>query len=289
VAWGDNDEGQSTVPPGLIAVVQVAAGGYHNLALKSDGTVVAWGSNFQGQCTVPAGLTDVVQIAAGGFHSLALKSDGTVVAWGFNNSGQAIVPPSLGRVTRIIGGDYHSLAIVAAPAVAASRKTHGSAGTFHVDLPLNGTTGIECRSGGATNDHQIIVTYPGDVTVTGNPQAAVSSGMGTVGSGGVSNGGMVTVSGNVVTIPLTNVANAQTVNVALNGVNGSTNIVIPMSILVGDANGNGIVNASDVSLTKSQAGQTVGATNFRSDVNANGTINASDVSLVKSRIGTALP
>jgi hypothetical protein len=117
----------------------------------------------------------------------------------------------------------------------------------------------------------------------------VTAGVGTVGSGGADNGGATITSGNVVTIPLTNVANAQTINVTLNNVNGSTNITIPMSILVGDANGNGVVNASDASLTKSRAGQTVGPANFRSDVNANGIINASDASLVKSKIGTGLP
>jgi hypothetical protein len=34
---------------GLTAVVAVAAGGRHSLAVKSDGTVWAWGSNLDGQ------------------------------------------------------------------------------------------------------------------------------------------------------------------------------------------------------------------------------------------------
>ena len=170
-----------------------------------------------------------------------------------------------------------------------SRKTHGGAGSFDVDLPLTGTPGIECRSGGATNDYTMVVTFLADVSVTGNPQAAVTSGIGMIGTGGVSNGGMVTISGNVVTIPLTSVIDAQTINVTLNGVNGSTNVTVPMSILVGDSNGNGSANASDVSQTKARVGQIVSASNFRSDVNANGSINASDVSAVKSRVGTGLP
>src|SRR5207302_6154112 len=50
-----------------------------------------------------------------------------------------------------------------APAVpvaqsAVSRKTHGGAGDFDVDLPLTGTSGVECRSGGATNDFTMVVT-----------------------------------------------------------------------------------------------------------------------------------
>ena len=66
---------------------------------------------------------------------------------------------------------------------------------------------------------------------------------------------------------------------------------VPVSIcvLVGDMNGNGAVNASDVSLTKSQVGVAVTGSNFREDVNANGLINSVDVALAKSKVGTALP
>jgi hypothetical protein len=172
---------------------------------------------------------------------------------------------------------------------AVSRKTHGSAGSFDIALPLNGTAGIECRTGGATNDYTLVITFNANVSVTGNPQAAVTSGIGIVGTGGVSNGGSVMIAGNVVTVPLTNVANAQTINLTLYGVNGSTNIVIPMSVLIGDTSGNGTVNASDVSQTKSQVGNAVTTSNFREDVNANGLINSVDVALVKSKVGTALP
>ena len=95
-----------------------------------------------------------------------------------------------------------------------------------------------------------------------------------------------------VTVNLSGVANAQTLMLTLFGVNDGTsmnNVAVPMSILVGDTNGNGTVNASDVSQTKAQTGQSVTASNFRADVTANGVINASDVSLVKSRSGTSLP
>ena len=115
------------------------------------------------------------------------------------------------------------------------------------------------------------------------------SSSGTIGSGGVSNGGAVTTSGNVVTIPLTNVADVQTLQVTLNNVNGTSNVTIPMGVLVGDVNAGRSVSATDISLVKTQSGQPVGGTNFRADVKANGTINATDVSLVKSRSGNVLP
>ena len=66
-------------------MVAIAAGAYHSLALKADGTVVGWGENGYGQTTIPAGATNVVAIAAGDYHSLALKADGTVVGWGDNS------------------------------------------------------------------------------------------------------------------------------------------------------------------------------------------------------------
>jgi hypothetical protein len=178
------------------------------------------------------------------------------------------------------------------PTSAVSRKTHGVSGTFDVSLPLSGSAGIECRTGGATSDYTMVVTFPSFVTVNGNPQAQVIAGTGLIGSGGASNGGAVTLSGNNVIVPLTSVTNAQTIQVRLNGVTGgagSGNVTISMSVLIADTNGNTTVNSGDVIQTKSRLGTVLDSTNFRSDVNANGSINAGDVTIVKSAIGTGLP
>lgn len=141
-----------------------------------------------------------------------------------------------------------------------------------------------------------MVIFASGIQVTGSPQAQVTSGTATVGTGGVSNGGAVTMTGNTVTIPLTNVANAQTINVQLNGVNNTSPgdaptaaVIIPMSVLIGDTTGEGSVNAADIGQTKSQSGQALTNSNFREDLNVDGSINAADVSLAKSRSGTALP
>ena len=100
------------------------------------------------------------------------------------------------------------------------------------------------------------------------------------------------MSGSEVTVNLTGVTNAQRITVTLHDVNDGTHVgdvPISMGVLIGDVNGNAVVNASDVSLTKSQVGNPVISSNFREDVNANGTISATDVALVKSDVGTALP
>jgi hypothetical protein len=162
-----------------------------------------------------------------------------------------------------------------------SRKVHGGAGTFDVPLPLTGNVGVECRSGGATNDYQMIVNFASTVTVE---SVAVTSGTGTVDS--------FSVSGSVVTVNLTGVTNVQRITVTLHNVNDGTStgdVAVSMGVLVGDVNGNALVNASDVSLTKSQVGQAVGGSNFREDVNVNGVINSVDVAQVKANVGTALP
>jgi hypothetical protein len=177
---------------------------------------------------------------------------------------------------------------------AVSRKTHGSVGAFNVPLPLSGTPGIEPRSGGATRDHTMIVnvTGTGTISVNGTPQAQVTAGSAAIGSNGVGNGGFVNVTGSTVTIPLTNVQNAQRLAVTLNQVHDGTttrSITIPMNVLLGDTNSSGGVNATDISQVKAASGAALGIANFRLDLNASGAINATDISVVKSASGTLLP
>ncbi|MGH8102684.1 MAG: dockerin type I domain-containing protein [Chthoniobacterales bacterium] len=158
---------------------------------------------------------------------------------------------------------------------AVSRKVCGGAGTFDISLP-----GIECRTG----DYSIVVTCSNNV-VSGN--AAVTSGVGTVSEPPV-------LSGNTMTINLTGVANVQTLTVTLSNVMDTfgqtlSDTGVTMSVLIGDTNGNGTVNAADVAQTKAQLGQAVTGSNFRTDVNANGTVNAADAALVKQHSGEGLP
>jgi hypothetical protein len=104
------------VPAGLSNVVAIAAGGYHSLALKSDGTVVAWGDNSQNQCSVSPGATNAVAIAAGTAHSLALKADGSLASWGANWNAQCSVPPTLTNAVAVAAGDSHTLVLWAGSA-----------------------------------------------------------------------------------------------------------------------------------------------------------------------------
>jgi hypothetical protein len=71
-------------------IVQITAGNWHTVGVKSDGTVVAVGANYNGQCDV-SGWLDIIQVAGGWDHTVGLKSDGTVVAVGDNGFGQCDV------------------------------------------------------------------------------------------------------------------------------------------------------------------------------------------------------
>jgi len=167
--------------------------------------------------------------------------------------------------------------------LAVSRKTHGGAGAFDIPLPLSGSPGVECRTGGATGDYTLVFTFTNNVT-SGN--ASVTSGIGSV-------SGMPTFSGNTMTVNLTGVANAQTLTVTLSGVTDEFSQVLPdtpvsVNMLTGDTSGNGVVNATDVAQTKAQVGQPVTSSNFRTDVNASGIINATDVAIVKAHSGGSI-
>jgi subtilase family protein len=183
-----------------------------------------------------------------------------------------------------IAGNYNCCPGPPTVTSAVSRKAHGGAGTFDVSLPLTGTPGIECRSGQGTGsmDHQMVVTFTNPVTVGG---ASVTSGTGSV-------VGSPIVAGNVVTINLTGVTNIQTIMVTLSNVSDGVttgNVVVPMSVLLGDTSGSGEVNGTDVSQTKAQSGHAVSIGNFREDVTVSGAINSGDVFIVNSHSGTALP
>jgi outer membrane protein assembly factor BamB len=162
---------------------------------------------------------------------------------------------------------------------AVSRKTHGVVGDFDVALP-----GIECRGSDVTNDYTLVFTFSNNLA---SGSASVTSGTGTL-------AGTPAISGNTMTVHLTGVANAQTIGVTLSSLTDQFLQTLPdtavhMSVLIGDVNGNGMVNATDVGAEKAQSGVPVSSANFRSDLNANGAITASDVAILKSHSGESLP
>ena len=116
----------------------IAAGYWHAVTVKADGTVWCFGENNTGQLgngtttnsftpVQASGLTGAVAVGGGGSvlhngHSLAVKSDGTAWSWGENNDGQlgdgtttdrltSVQVSTLTNVKAVAGGQAHSLAL----------------------------------------------------------------------------------------------------------------------------------------------------------------------------------
>ncbi|MEY2545549.1 MAG: hypothetical protein QOG48_666 [Verrucomicrobiota bacterium] len=165
-----------------------------------------------------------------------------------------------------------------------SRKTHGIAGDFDIVLPVGGHA-IECRSGGANNDYQMVFVFPNTLTSVGG--ASVTAGTGSVSSSGIGTDAHQyivnltgVISGQVITVALTN---------AQDSLGKSGNVSQQLDVLVGDTTADRVVNSTDIAQTKSQSGQVVTGSNFRQDVTADGNINSTDIAIVKSKSGTGLP
>ncbi|MDB6029218.1 MAG: hypothetical protein JWM68_5441 [Verrucomicrobiales bacterium] len=163
VAWGNNIAGQTNIPVELTGVTAIAGGGHHSAALKNDGTVVAWGHNNEGETNVPSGLSGVTAIAAGGNHSVALQSDGTVVAWGYNGYGQTTVPADLNEVMAIAAGLYHTVALKNDGTVV----SWGENGHGQTNVPA-GLSGVAAIAAGGF--HTVALKSDGTVVAWGDNQ-----------------------------------------------------------------------------------------------------------------------
>jgi hypothetical protein len=179
------------------------------------------------------------------------------------------------------------------PLIAAvSRMTHGAAGPFDIlllghDPPPPDFLGIECRSGAAGGNYELVFTFLN--TLTSVDGASVTNGTGTVAGADID----PSDAHNYI-VNLTGVPNAQLITVALSNVtdaagNFSSSVAARMGVLIGDVNANRRVDAADVSLVRQQTLQPVGPSNFREDINATGRIDASDVSIARQQTLTSLP
>jgi len=169
-----------------------------------------------------------------------------------------------------------------------SRKVHGPAGAtmpfFDIDLPTEGTSGVEPRRTG-NGDFTIIYTFDRTITATGTATSNDSDATETVVAGPAAN---------QVTVNLTGVDNQQNLEVVLNNVQDSaganlTGVTARMGVLYGDVNVNRTVTNADVASTKDQVSGSIGESNFRNDVNANGILSNGDVGEVKRQVGARLP
>ena len=262
----------SGIPDGLNAPVNDAISA---LAVQPDDRILVGGrfTSINGVARerfarlLPDGTIDesCILSANSTVHSINVQTDGKIILGGLFTRINGISRVGAART----GGAVTPTSVV-------SRKTHGSAGTFDIPLPLSGTPGIENRAG---SNHTVVATFSDNLSAG---EARVTSGIGNIAS--------TSLSGNSLTVNLSGVADRQVVVITLDRMVDTAgqslpSMEVPLHLFFGDTNASGNVNASDIGQVKANVGAAVTQATFRSDVTVNGSINTSDVSAVKAAAG----
>jgi hypothetical protein len=160
---------------------------------------------------------------------------------------------------------------------AASRLTHGAAGTFDIAMPLTGTSGVEDRS---SSTYNAVFTFDGAVS---SGQVTVLSGTATVGT--------ISFSGNTMTAQLTGVTSAEVVTLRVQNINGDGQLHgdVPFGFLTADVNANRIVDRPDQQQINTDKNQAVTSSNFRDDINLSGVVDRPDLQSVQTNRGHSIP
>ena len=181
----------------------------------------------------------------------------------------------------LIVGLGHSLALATPPVLlsAVSRESHGAAGTFDVQLPLTGGSGIECRT--IANGVTLVLKFDQPISST---KAVVTGGTAIV--------GLPSYSANVVSVPVTGLVDAESVTITLSDVKNAASETLPtqtvtLRTLYGDINGDGRLSGSDANLSRAAvgAGNAINGATFRCDVNADGLLSGGDANLTRAAVG----
>ena len=170
---------------------------------------------------------------------------------------------------------------------AVSLQVQGS-NTFPINLLPAIVPQTEPRMPATPGTYTLKIQFAAPVTTTVSATLGLQAGVSGSATGNVGTISLDTA-GTVMTVPLTNVANAQALNLHLTNVGTSTSTPgvqdVPFNIFEGDVSGDHIVDASDaaaVSKHYNGNGTTTSAATTQYDVNCDGIVNATDVSLVTS-------
>ena len=284
-AWGRNSNGELGDGTGVdrYTPVQigtdnnwatVAAGYWHSGAHKTDGSLWAWGDNSYAQLgdgttikkNVPIRVgtaNDWTIATAGVFHNFALKTNGSLWAWGSIAYGQLGVP-KLGEED-----NYR-----ATPVRIGSDTNWSGAGfiNYHKDFIITVSSGT--------------ITVKGSIRYQQSPRAAqvtLSYSQGaTITSVSTSSDGSYTF-----TVPAAPAGTTYTLKVTkecylsytIKNLTFTTNELLPtidISHLAGDVNGDGCINAEDLTLLLNQFNKTPTVQN-NADIDRSGIVNAVDL------------
>lgn len=181
-ATGYCDE-SSDLPTCCAGWTEVATGGGHTCAIRTDGSIWCWGANEFGQLgvgdtgprPVPTRVgvgTDWAHVTAGDDHSCGIKRDGSLWCWGRNNFGQLglAVGDTLTRHAPARLGDGTSwVEVVAGGSHACARRVDGSIWCWG----LNGDGQLGIAEGDTTN--RPVPTQVGSATVWAKLSAGTAS------------------------------------------------------------------------------------------------------------------
>jgi uncharacterized repeat protein (TIGR01451 family) len=233
----------------------------------SDGQVLTWNGSFpvpaNGSVSLHFGA--VVATDPGDYYNQA--SGGA--SGGFTVSGT-------GPTAKITVTGSSSLALVSAASVKRG---------FAINLPLAGPSGVEDRSPKPHMRFVIAMTFNNAISSIGEASTTC---------GDVEK---TSISGDTVTVHLINVphsCNGSDVTVAVDNViddmgNTLDSASVTMGLLLGDVNGDRVVDSTDLAIIRADRGQQTGDSNYRADVTNDGVVNSADVQLAEKQLGTSLP
>jgi hypothetical protein len=161
VDWGINEFSNLDGSPPAGPFKAVAAGRYHSVAIRMDGTLVTWGEashlgSFLADDTPPGTFVDV---AAGTAHCVALRTDGTLVSWG-EDSFALVTGTPVGTFTDVATGDDHSIAIRSDGTIATWGDNHKG--------QVSGAPGGTFVAVAGGNEHSVAIRTDGTIVSWGD-------------------------------------------------------------------------------------------------------------------------
>ena len=304
-AWVNPSNVDGTQQP--ILAKSAEQGNQYGIYINSGNDWVFRGPNGDliGPAATQGAWTNVAAVQDGVAGTRSLYVNGALVASGVAQAGDGSGPLVMGQAS-VTGGSLgfegiidevrlYSIALppesitdnLGPPVLeAVSYLTQGSAGTFGLILSPSAATVVEPRQGAVAGTYSVPMNF--DAPVSAGITAGLSLQNGSTAVGTV-NSVSYNESGNVATVSLTGVATAQPLNIHLTGINpGNGTADIPFNVLVGDVNGDRIVDNLDLALVQANFTPTVTQSTFIYDINGDGVVNSADAALVSAAAGTNL-
>jgi hypothetical protein len=258
-----------------------------NLSSGVSGTMTGVSNTCGSAITIPANATTATCTISA---SNTVQFDGPGLATVTVNAGTGYNAAGSGANTAsaVI---YDNDAPIAMTDVAKSRKVHGAAGTFDIDIDPSGSmiagTAITVEPRAAqTGSHKVIFTFNAPVASVGSVMAITQSNVSLPTSFAYSGNQLVATIGTSSTI----VPNANRVLVTVSGVNGTTLAAkAAVGYLYADVTGSRAVNGTDSTQITLRVGQALTSGSARYDITVNGAISSTDTTQASISNGTSLP